>query len=174
LPNITGQKIESKEFIYIFDISIISESMKNNNFENPKETIFYQIEKAIKQYRTMAQNNLNKLGYSITINQILILIEIEKRPEISQVELSELLFKDVASITRMIELLFKRGFLSRKESETDRRKKDLRITDKGREILELAIPIIKENRQTALEKINAEEQENLLNTLNKIILNTSK
>lgn len=148
--------------------------MKNNGFENPKETIFYQIEKAIKQYRTMAQNNLNELGYSITINQILILIEIEKRPEISQVELSELLFKDVASITRMIELLFKRGFLSRKENETDRRKKDLRITDKGKKILELAIPIIKENRQTALEKITAEEQENLFNILNKIILNTSK
>lgn len=148
--------------------------MKNNGFENPKETVFYKIEKAIKQYRTMAQNNLNKLGYSITINQILILIEIEKRPEISQVELSELLFKDVASITRMTELLFKRGFLSRTENETDRRKKDLKITDKGRKVLELATPIIKENRQTALEEINTEEKENLFNTLNKIILNTSK
>lgn len=148
--------------------------MKNNDFENPEKTIFYQIEKAIKQYRNMAQNNLNELGYSITINQILMLIQIEKRPEISQVKLSELLFKDVASITRMTELLVKRDFLSRTENKADRRKKDLKITDKGRKILELAIPIIKENRETALENINSEEQKNLFNTLNKIILNTSK
>lgn len=143
-------------------------------FKNPSETVFYQIEKAIKQYRTMAQNNLNELGYAITINQILMLIQIEKRPDVSQVELSELLFKDVASITRMIELLVKRDFLSRTENKADRRKKDLKITDKGRKILELAIPIIKENRETALENINAEEQENLFNTLVKIIINTSK
>ncbi|MBC8884096.1 MarR family transcriptional regulator [Flavobacterium piscinae] len=97
--------------------------MNEIDFQNPEQTIFYQIEKAIKQYRTMAQNNLNELGYSITINQILMLIQIEKRPEISQVELSELLFKDVASITRMTELLVKRDFLLRAENKDDRRKK---------------------------------------------------
>ncbi|WP_164975372.1 MarR family winged helix-turn-helix transcriptional regulator [Flavobacterium piscinae] len=122
----------------------------------------------------MAQNNLNELGYSITINQILMLIQIEKRPEISQVELSELLFKDVASITRMTELLVKRDFLLRAENKDDRRKKDLRITDKGKTIIELAIPIIKKNRNIALAGLNQEEQENLFKALNTIILNTSK
>ncbi|PIE99740.1 MAG: MarR family transcriptional regulator [Maribacter sp.] len=148
--------------------------MKNQNFQNPEKTIFYQIEKAIKQYRTMAQNNLNELGYSITINQVLMLIQIEDRPEISQVELSEFLFKDVASITRMTELLVKRGFLLRAENKDDRRKKDLKITDKGRVILKLAIPIIKKNRETALASIDPEEKEKLFKTLSKIILNTSK
>ena len=120
----------SKKFLCIFDISIIFVSMKNKDFQNPEKTIFYQIEKAIKQYRTMAQNNLNELGYSITINHILMLIQIEKRPEISQVELSELLFKDVASITRMTELLVKRDFLLRAENKVDRRKKDLKSRTK--------------------------------------------
>ncbi len=122
----------------------------------------------------MAQNNLNELGYSITINQVLMLIQIEDRPEISQVELSEFLFKDVASITRMTELLVKRGFLLRAENKDDRRKKDLKITDKGRVILKLAIPIIKKNRETALASIDPEEKEKLFKTLSKIILNTSK
>ena len=142
-------------------------------FQNPSKTIFYQIEKAIKQYRTMAQANLNKLGYKITINQILLKIQIDRKPEIRLVELAELLFKDVASITRMTELLVKEDFVQRKENKDDRRKKDLKITKKGKRILELAIPVILENRKIAQQNITEEEKETLYHILNKIILNTS-
>ncbi|MEM6766808.1 MAG: MarR family transcriptional regulator [Bacteroidota bacterium] len=142
-------------------------------FQNPSETIFYQIEKAIKQYRTMAQSNLNKLGYKITLNQILLMIQIDRKPEISQVELAELLFKDVASITRMTELLVKEGFVERAENKNDRRKKELKITPRGKMILELAIPVILENRETAQHNITQKEKETLYKILNKLIINTS-
>ena len=142
-------------------------------FQNPSNTIFYQIEKAIKQYRTMVQTNLNKLGYKITINQILLMIQIDRKPEISLVELAELLFKDVASITRMTELLVKEDFVERKENKDDRRKKDLKITPKGKKLLDLAIPVILQNRETAQKNITQEERDTLYNILNKIILNTS-
>jgi len=144
------------------------------DFKNPSETIFYQIEKAIKQYRTMAQGNLNQLGYKITINQILLMIQIDQKPDTSQVELAELLFKDVASITRMIELLVKENFVAREENQVDRRKKDLKITEKGKKVLELAIPIITKNREITQKNISEEEKETLFKLLNKIILNTSK
>lgn len=143
-------------------------------FKNPSETIFYQIEKAIKQYRVMAQGNLNKLGYKITINQILLMIQIDRNPEISQVELAELLFKDVASITRMTELLVKEDFIEREENKNDRRKKDLKITRKGKKLLDLAIPIISKNREVAQKNMTEKERNTLFNLLNKIIINTSK
>ena len=138
------------------------------------ETIFYQIEKAIKQYRVMAQGNLNKLEYKVTINQILLMLQIDRNSEISQVELAELLFKDVASVNRMIELLVKKNFLLREEDKKDRRKKALKTTDKGKRVLELAIPIIKKNREIAQNDISEEEKEVLFKLLGKIILNTSK
>ncbi|MBZ9729909.1 MarR family transcriptional regulator [Salegentibacter sp. JZCK2] len=143
-------------------------------YKASSETIFYQIEKAIKQYRVMAQGNLNKLEYKVTINQILLMLQIDRNPEISQVELAELLFKDVASVTRMIELLVKRNFLLREEDKKDRRKKALKTTDKGKRVLELAIPIIKKNREIAQNDITEEEKEILFKLLGKIILNTSK
>ncbi|APD08197.1 hypothetical protein UJ101_02699 [Flavobacteriaceae bacterium UJ101] len=143
-------------------------------FKNPSETIFYQIEKAIKQYRVMAQGNLNKLGYKITINQIMLMIQIERNSEISQIELAKLLFKDVASITRMTELLVKEDFIKREENKNDRRKKDLKITPKGKQLLDLAIPIIIENRKIAQNNITENEMEVLFDLLNKIIINTAK
>ncbi|MDC3259790.1 MarR family transcriptional regulator [Flavobacteriaceae bacterium] len=142
--------------------------------KNPSETIFYQIEKAIKQYRIMAQDNLNRLGYKTTINQILLLIQIDRKPDVSQVELAEQLFKDEASITRMIELLVKKNFIERKENKNDRRKKDLKITSKGKKLLDLAIPVINKNREIAQKDITEKEKDTLLELLNKIILNISK
>lgn len=59
------------------------------------------------------------------------MIQIERNSEISQVELAELLFKDVASITRMIELLVKEDFIESEENKDDRSKKDLK-TQKGK------------------------------------------
>jgi len=144
------------------------------DFKNPSETVFYQIEKAIKQYRTMAQGNLNKLGYKITINQILLMIQIDRKLDVSQVELAELLFKDVASITRMIELLVKEDFVEREENQNDRRKKELKITKKGKKILLLAIPVISKNRKIAQKNLTKNEEETLFKLLNKIVLNTSK
>ncbi|XLS29025.1 MarR family winged helix-turn-helix transcriptional regulator [Flavobacteriaceae bacterium M23B6Z8] len=144
------------------------------SFTNPSDTIFYQIEKAIKQYRSMAQANLNELGCHITINQLLLLIQIDKRPDVSQVALAELLFKDVASITRMIELLVKEGFLIREENKEDRRRKDLKITAKGRETLDRAMPVIIKNREVAQNNISEEERKTLFQILNKIIVNTTK
>ena len=85
-----------------------------------------------------------------------------------------LLFKDVASVNRMIELLVKKNFLLREEDKKDRRKKVLKTTDKGKRVLELAIPIIKKNREIAQNDISEEEKEVLFKLLGKIILNTSK
>lgn len=144
------------------------------DFTNPSETIFYQIEKAIKQYRTMAQGNLNQLGYKVTLNQILLMIQIDQKQDLSQVELAELLFKDVASITRMIELLVKEGFVVREEKKHDRRKKDLKVTKEGKKLLALAMPIISENREIAQKNITAKERKMLFTLLNQIIENTSK
>ncbi|MFP2996086.1 MarR family transcriptional regulator [Spongiivirga sp. MCCC 1A20706] len=143
-------------------------------FKDPSETIFYQIEKAIKQYRTMAQGNLNVLGYNVTINQILLMIQIKRQADITQVELANLLFKDVASITRMIELLVRENLIERAENKNDRRKKDLKITKKGEILLEQAIPIISKNRAIAQKNMSKEEVQNLFKLLNKIIINTSK
>ncbi len=121
----------------------------------------------------MAQANLNKLGYKITINQILLLLQIDRNPEVSQVELAKLLFKDVASITRMIEILVKQDLIRRDENKNDRRRKDLKATQKGQKLLALAIPIISKNRAIALSNLSKKEIETLFILLEKIIINSS-
>lgn len=142
--------------------------------ENPTGTALYSIEKAIKEYRKLAQKNVSKVVKGITVDQCLVLIILNENKNISQNELANLVFKDNASITRMIELMVKNEYLTRTIHSEDRRKSNLEITDKGLKTLELIQPIIQLNRQTALNGLSLEEIALLDKTLNKIIINCKK
>jgi len=160
--------------IYI-DISIIFVSNKKDmKLENPTRTALYSIEKAIKEYRKLAQKNISKVVKDITVDQGLVLIILNDNQNIAQNELANLVFKDNASITRMIELMVKKEYITRTIHPEDRRKFNLEITEKGLKTLELIQPVIKNNRQTALEGLSLEEIALLDKTLNKIITNCSK
>jgi len=138
---------------------------------DPQQTIFYTIEKAIKSYRKFAQKQLSDVVSGITVDQVLVLTVIESSPDIAQHEIASLLFKDYASITRMIELLVKNEYLTRSINETDRRKFTLKISAKGETTLKQLKPIILKNRTDALEGISESEVNQLFTTLNKIINN---
>ncbi|MNY29541.1 transcriptional regulator SlyA [compost metagenome] len=74
----------------------------------------------------------------------------------------------------MIELMVKKEYLNRTIHLEDRRKFNLEITNKGITTLELMKPVIKINRETALDGLSLEEIALLNKTLNKIIANCKK
>jgi DNA-binding MarR family transcriptional regulator len=140
--------------------------------EKLKDTVFYSLENAIKSYRQFGQRDINRTGLDITIDQWLVLKTLEDSPGISQQQLAALVFKDVASITRITDLLVKKGYLNRGFHATDRRRFELTITDEGLKIIDTLKPIVKNYRTAALNSITDSELELLHHTLKKIIANT--
>ena len=141
------------------------------NLTIPSKTVFYTIDKTIKSYRKFAQKNISKVVNDITIDQKLILHYLNDYPELNQKEIAELVFKDNASMTRMINIMVKKNYLNRSMNDEDRRRYNLEITDKGKEVLVKLPPVIMSNRQKALEGITKEELIQLEKTLNKILSN---
>lgn len=141
------------------------------NNKTPTGTVLYLIEQAIKEYRKVSQRNVSKIVKDITIDQCLVLIILNNDDKISQNELAKLIFKDNASVTRMIELMVRKDYLNRTIHDEDRRKFNLKITEKGKKTLELLNPIVTLNRETALNGLSLEEINFLDKTLNKIITN---
>lgn len=137
----------------------------------PTQTVLYTIEQAIKEYRKFCQNNIDRIPLNITVDQALLLIIINKNSELTQKEMAEFLFKDYASITRMIELMVKKELLKREINKNDRRRFQLIISNKGIKTLKLLGPTIKYNRNTALNGLTNDEIFQLYNTLQKIINN---
>ena len=128
-------------------------------FVSPTGTVFYSIEKAIKSYRKFAQKRISELVSDITLDQAQLLLLVEEKPRLSQVEMAEILFKDYASITRMIALLEQNGYLSKSDHPGDGRRSELRCTAKSKATLELLKPVILDNRARAIAGSKAEELE---------------
>lgn len=134
--------------------------------------VFYSLEKAIKTYRQFAQRNISEENFDITIDQWLVLKTLQEKPTITQQELAITVFKDLASITRIIDLLVNKSYLNRTSHSTDRRRFELSITKSGLKIIDALQPIINTNRSTALKGLSKQDIEQLQITLNKIISNT--
>lgn len=142
--------------------------------DNITDVIFYTIEKAIKSYRKFAQKRIDQAKLDITIDQWLVLNCLSKNENISQNKLAELIFKDVASVTRIIDLLVKKEYVIRSFHSSDRRRFNLTITDKGDTIIREASRIVNENRSAALENISVEEVKQADLILQKLIANCEK
>lgn len=140
-------------------------------FNTPTTTVLYTIEQAIKAYRKFCQQNISLVAKEITVDQLLILMFIEKNPELTQKSIAKLVFKDNASVTRIIELMVKRGFMKRVMNEKDRRRFKLEITKKGKATIELLTPVIEYDRSEALKGVSLAEMIQLQATLEKIINN---
>ncbi len=132
---------------------------------------FYTIERAIKTYRQLAQRRLVAAGSSITVDQWLVLNVIEAEPGIQQGQIADLVFKDKASITRMIDLLVEAELVVRTIPADDRRTVKLKLSRKGTKQLAALMPIVTRYREQALKGITAQEIMALKATLNKIMTN---
>lgn len=141
---------------------------------DPLKSIFYSVEQAIKEYRKYAQRQISMVVPDITLDQTLVLILIDNEEEYSQKEIAELLFKDFASLTRIIEILVKNGFVSRSPNKKDRRKTHLKLSAKGKKTIAILMPIILQNRMNALEGTTDLEINTLKLALNKITNNCIK
>ncbi|KIC02141.1 hypothetical protein OA88_10465 [Flavobacterium sp. JRM] len=139
--------------------------------KTPTGTVLYTIEQTIKEYRKICQKNIQKIVNDITVDQCLVLIILNDNATISQIEMAKLIFKDNASVTRIIELMVKKDYLTRETNELDKRKSKLVITEKGQKTIVLLTPVFKLNRNTALDGLSADEIELLDKILHKIISN---
>ena len=140
----------------------------------PSKTIFHVIESTIKEYRKFAQKNISERIKDMTIDQGLVLLFLNEHPDLTQKEIAKLVFKDNASMTRMINTMVIKKYLKRSMNNEDRRRYKIEITKKGKEVLETLPPIIHSNRNSSLKGITKNELSQLETILGKIRTNCTK
>jgi DNA-binding MarR family transcriptional regulator len=133
--------------------------------------IFYSLDKAIRSYRRMAQANIDRAGLDITVDQWLVLQVLLEHNDLTQQDIAERVFKDQASVARMLALLIKRELLSAIPLPHDGRRTQLRVSAQGHRMLDAVQPIVLDNRAVALAGIGDEELTVLRQLLERIALN---
>jgi DNA-binding MarR family transcriptional regulator len=141
--------------------------------DKPLESqLFYLIEKANKMGKRYSQEVFTKKGFDVTIDQLLVMKKINDSDKISQKELAETLFKDKASITRILNLLIAKD-LVRKTIGNDKRFYELELTKQGKEFAKLIYPHVKAIRKQGVVGLSERELDTLRSCLMKIIINLS-
>jgi len=128
----------------------------------------------MRSYRQFAQSELKKHGFTITIDQWLVMKCLMENPSIPQTEISERVFKDNASVTRIIELLVKAKYISRKANKKDRRRSELSVTKLGVETLNAVNELVLQYRAKALNGVSQEEIDRTMEIMTLVFENCKK
>ncbi|MDR0802415.1 MarR family transcriptional regulator [Fluviicola sp.] len=142
--------------------------------EKLDSVIFSKIDRAIRTYRQFTQARLKALGHQITIDQWLVIKCLIENPRIQQNEISELIFKDAASVNRMVNLLVDAKYLKRRINKSDRRKMDILVTRKALDTIDEMDRIIPDNRAFALSGLTLEEMQIATKVMTQIASNCRK
>lgn len=116
-------------------------------------TLFDSLEKSTKSYRQLTQANITAAGIAITLDQWQVLKTLQANPDITYQQIADLVFKDLASITRIIDRLVRKGAVRRSPHSEDRRRSAITITRTGSKSVRAVEPIVRASRRQALRGI---------------------
>jgi MarR family transcriptional regulator, transcriptional regulator for hemolysin len=137
-----------------------------------KDVVFFSIDQSMRQLRAYSTRRFAEAGFDLTVDQWLVLKRVSDGDGVvSQTEIADMLGKDAASMTRILDILVKKELLFRRMNETDRRRFDLIMTEKGVAMVQDLMPIVLDIRQKALSAVTDAEVLVLRSVLEKIMAN---
>lgn len=122
----------------------------------------------ITQAIDLHSRNLSR-KYGLTGPQLIILQEISKNKKISVTELSRSISLSQGTVTDILLRLEKKGLVSKKRNERDKRRIELYVTEKCRQILEKAPPPLQETFLEQFSSLDEWEQLMILSALRRIV-----
>jgi len=97
-------------------------------------------------------------GYELTAVQFATLSAVQSNPKLDQAKIAAIVGYDRATIGGVIERLEKKGLLQRVVSATDRRAKEVVLSDKGKTTLEALAPLVSDLQDDILETLSPKER----------------
>lgn len=119
----------------------------------------------VKQY---AQYSFSQMGFDITVDQWTVLKALKEEQDQSQKELAGRCGKDQPTLTRIVDLLVKKGLTERRAHPSDRRSLIVHLTASGEQKVQKLAPKIKAIRAHAWNNLAEEDfsrMEHILNTI---------
>ncbi len=153
------------KYFYIF--VILNICMLNEKFDR-YSFILDQTARKVKQF---AQSSFSEKGFDITVDQWAVLKALYETEQLSQKELAKRCGKDQPTLTRIVDILLKKGLAERVIDETDRRSLYLHLTEEGKLKVASLSPLVAEIRMKAWEKLTEKDFEDFTRILNTIYNN---
>ena len=113
-------------------------------------------------------DHMTRAGYDFTSVQFAAMSTISTNPGLDQATLAGLIAYDRATMGGVIDRLEAKKLLTRQVSKSDRRARQLFLTDKGHETLSILAPIVADLQDEILQGLSNAEKKQLLTLLEKV------
>lgn len=139
--------------------------------QNYNKAYFFKIDTTIKKIRNYMQRGLADAQIDLTVDQWVVLDHLSQNSGISQIELGSITYKDPPTMTRILDLLVKKGLVTRLSFPSDRRKFTINLTEKGKQIHVQSSEIITQVRKQAWNNLNEKDYDTLVRIMDTIYSN---
>lgn len=130
--------------------------------------LFYQIEQAMRQSIRYTHRIFAEADVDLTKDQWLVLKKVNDEDGVAPLEIARVLGKEAASMTRMLDILERKGLLTREPNPADRRSSLIVATEAGEELFQRVLPLVRRIRQQAVSGFSVREISELENALQRI------
>ena len=134
-------------------------------------TYSYLLDRTARKVKQYAQRRFNAENYDITVDQWIIIKRLNQDNDLNQTQLAETTGKDTPTLTRIIDLLSKKGLTERRIHPSDRRCFTVHLTELGQEAVLKWTPKMSEIRMKAWENLTEDDYINLKRILDTIYNN---
>lgn len=114
------------------------------------------------------QRTFKDAGVDITPEQWVLLDRLHKSGSVSQTDLANGTFKDAPTVSRIIDKLAQKGMAARSRFPNDRRRYQVDLTEKGKEVHHLLSPLVKDLRVQAWSGMTEDNYHELVRLLAQI------
>lgn len=132
---------------------------------------FFKIDTTIKKIRNALQKRFIDAGFDLTVDQWVLVDHLYRNPGISQNVLAEMTTKDAPTVTRIIDLLCKKGLTERRAAEDDRRKFLVVLTPAGEDLYRQMLPTVVDIRRKGWGGLSDDDYQHFVRIMDSIYHN---
>ncbi len=134
--------------------------MKEIKLNHYVDTVIYSVDMIIRNLKAELKHRIDKLDLGITGEQFVVLDTVSYYENMYPQKLSEILQKDKSNTNRMIKVLVDEGLLTKEVGKNNNRLVYiLKVTEKGKKLVDENMPVIKKYLTEIFESISDEEIE---------------
>lgn len=126
---------------------------------------FHLMRKLVQEHTAYWQHvlpQLTKVQYSV-------LSAIAEQPGIEQIELMNASVTTKATLAEMLARMERRGVIYRQQSELDKRRRFVYLTEQGQQLLKASTPLVNEVDEVFLSRLNAREKDEFIRLLSVLL-----
>jgi len=131
------------------------------------DSVMIALRKIIQAIDMNSKKLVKRVG--LTGPQLVILQEISNLGEVTAGQIAQAVSLSQATLTGILERMEKRGLLSRRRNEHDKRRVMIHITNSGRQVLEDAPPLMQESFVDGFSSLQEWEQTMILSSLQHLV-----